>query len=273
MQANHKLTALADPTRRRVFELVLRRPGSVSQIASKLPVSRPAVSQHLRVLLDAGLVSAEQKGTRRVYQADRAGLEELRQWLEGLWDETLDAFEAAARKEHAMETTTDSADARPAPITKVRTVPLPLEAAFELFTRRMGEWWPLATHSIAGADVTELRFEERVGGRVIEVARDGAECSWAEVLAWNPPNRFVLSWHPSREPTAASTLEVRFTPAGGGTELTLEHTGWEEFGAEAQRLREQYEPGWDFVLRLFEKATTPSSRPSNPTPSGTKSEP
>lgn len=251
MQANDKLTALSDPTRRQVFELVLRRPGPVGQIASELPVSRPAVSQHLRVLLDAGLVSAEQRGTRRVYQADRAGLAELRQWFESLWDDTLDAFEAAARKEHVMQTT----EARIAPITKVRTIPIPVKEAFELFTQRMGEWWPLATHSIAGADVVALRFEGRVGGRLIEVARDGTECSWAEVLAWNPPHRFVLSWHPTREPTAASTLEVRFRPAaGGGTELTLEHRGWEEFGAEAQKLRGQYEPGWDFVLRLFEVA-------------------
>ena len=78
MAATAKLAALSDPTRRRVFELVLRRPSPVGRIASALPVSRPAVSQHLRVLLDAGLVTAERQGASRVYRADPRGLAELR---------------------------------------------------------------------------------------------------------------------------------------------------------------------------------------------------
>lgn len=143
------------------------------------------------------------------------------------------------------------------PVIKTRTVALPPQKAFELFTRRMGEWWPVTTHSIAGERVAELRFEEHVGGRLIEVAEDGTEHSWAEVLAWNPPHRFVLSWHPTVEPTAASTLEVRFAPAtDGGTELHVEHRGWEEFGPAGKKLRSEYEPGWDFVLQPFEVAAT-----------------
>ena len=144
-----------------------------------------------------------------------------------------------------------------APVSKARTVALPPQKAFELFTRRMGEWWPVATHSIAGEHVAELRFEQHIGGRLVEVADDGTEHSWGEVLAWNPPHRFVLSWHPSAEPTAATTLEVRFAPAtDGGTELHLQHRGWEEFGADGEKLRGQYEPGWDFVLRPFEEAAS-----------------
>ena len=244
--------ALADPTRRRVFELVLRRPGPVGRIAARLPVSRPAVSQHLRVLLDAGLVTAEKQGASRVYSADAGGLAELRRWFEGLWDEALDSYEAAARKEHQM--TRDNVGI--APVVKKRNVPLAPRAAFDLFTRRMGEWWPVATHSIAGEGVKEIRFEGHIGGRLLEVAADGSQFSWGEVLAWDPPNRFVISWHPTREPKAASVLEVRFRPHGGGTELTLEHRAWEEHGAEAERLRGQYEPGWDYVLERFEGAAS-----------------
>src|SRR5690606_25033550 len=158
-------------------------PSPVGRLAAGLPISRPAVSQHLRVLLDAGLVSAEQRGTSRVYAVDRSGLSELRRWVESMWDETLDAFEAAARKEHEMRLTAS----RSGPVVNTGTVQLPIEQAFELFTRRMGEWWPLATHSIAGERVAELRFEERIGGRLLEIADDGSECSWAEVLAWDPP--------------------------------------------------------------------------------------
>jgi DNA-binding transcriptional ArsR family regulator len=251
--ATDTLAALADPTRRRVFEMLAARPSPVGRLADALPVSRPAVSQHLRVLLDAGLVVAEQRGTERVYQVDRSGLAQVRGWLEAMWDRSLDAFEEAAREEHAMRL----AHAITTPVTKTRTVPLPPIAAFELFTRRMGEWWPVATHSIAGEEVATLRFEERVGGRLVEVGNDGSEHSWGEVLAWDPPNRFVISWHPTPTPTAASVLEVRFhAAADGGTRLELEHRGWEEFGAEATDLRDRYEPGWDSVLRHFEESAS-----------------
>jgi hypothetical protein len=119
------------------------------------------------------------------------------------------------------------------PVRKTRTVPLdPLEA-FDLFTIRMGTWWPLPGFSIAGSGATGIRFEARIGGRVVELAEDGTEHSWADVIAWDPPHRFVLAWHPSAEPEVATILEVRFGPApGGGTEVQLEHRGWEEFGSE-----------------------------------------
>lgn len=85
-------TALADPTRRAVFEAVFRAPAAVGDLAKDLPVSRPAVSQHLKVLSDAGLVTARAEGTRRVYSVRRAGLEELRTWLDGFWDDVLAGF-------------------------------------------------------------------------------------------------------------------------------------------------------------------------------------
>jgi len=86
--------ALADPTRRRVFEQLRSGAKPVGQIAQAMPVSRPAVSQHLRVLKDAGLVREEQDGTRRLYSIDPAGLGPLRRWLDQFWDQALDAFRA-----------------------------------------------------------------------------------------------------------------------------------------------------------------------------------
>jgi DNA-binding transcriptional ArsR family regulator len=88
--------ALADPTRRQVFERLCRGPRSVAALAAGLPVSRPAVSQHLKVLKEAGLVADEPDGTRRVYRIDPEGLAAIRQWLDGVWDEALGAFAAAA---------------------------------------------------------------------------------------------------------------------------------------------------------------------------------
>src|SRR5919206_786671 len=90
--------ALADPTRRRVFERLRSGPKPVARIARGLPVSRPAVSQHLKALKEAGLVTDRPEGTRRVYFIDPQGLGALRQWLDQFWDEALAAFRAEVEK-------------------------------------------------------------------------------------------------------------------------------------------------------------------------------
>lgn len=92
------LTALADPTRRAVFERLARGPRSVGEIAADLPVSRPAVSQHLRVLKDAGLVGERKEGVRRYYSVRPEGLAELRGYVERFWEEALSSFKAAAER-------------------------------------------------------------------------------------------------------------------------------------------------------------------------------
>ena len=96
MAYGNVLSVLADPTRRAVFERLHRRPSSVGEIAAKLPVSRPAVSQHLRVLKAAGLVVDRADGARRIYSVDPEGLISLRRWLDQFWDEALLSFKKAA---------------------------------------------------------------------------------------------------------------------------------------------------------------------------------
>jgi DNA-binding transcriptional ArsR family regulator len=85
-------TALADPTRRHIFEALRERPKTVGELARRQPVSRPAVSQHLKVLEAAGLVSVEPRGTRRLYLIKRDGLEALRQYLDRYWSDVLGAY-------------------------------------------------------------------------------------------------------------------------------------------------------------------------------------
>jgi DNA-binding transcriptional ArsR family regulator len=93
------LAALADPTRRRVLERLRHGPKPVGEIADGLPVSRPAVSQHLAVLKAAGLVTDRAEGTRRVYAIDPHGLGAVRTWLDQFWDQALAAFKAEAERE------------------------------------------------------------------------------------------------------------------------------------------------------------------------------
>jgi len=92
------MDALGDPTRRRIFELLQKGPRAVGELAGELPVSRPAVSQHLRVLKEAGLVTERREGTRRIYRLDPDGLGELRTYFDRFWTTALGSFEAAVER-------------------------------------------------------------------------------------------------------------------------------------------------------------------------------
>jgi activator of Hsp90 ATPase-like protein len=136
-------------------------------------------------------------------------------------------------------------------VRKVVRVELPLARAFELFTAGVGSWWPTLTHSIHQADVAELVWEARAGGRLYEVSNGGEEADWADVLVWEPPARFVLGWrvNPDRPLTE---VEVTFTEDGDATRVELEHRGWQEETARGGF--DGYDKGWDFVLGRFVEA-------------------
>jgi DNA-binding transcriptional ArsR family regulator len=103
MAYSSTLAALADPTRRSVFEALRSGPASVGVIAAGLPVSRPAVSQHLKTLKQAGLVADRADGTRRVYYVDPGGLGELRRWIDEFWTDALAAFKQEAERTDPSE--------------------------------------------------------------------------------------------------------------------------------------------------------------------------
>jgi DNA-binding transcriptional ArsR family regulator len=103
MTYGNALLALADPTRRKVFERLRHGPRAVSELAKGLPVSRPAVSQHLKVLKEAGLVDDRSDGARRIYYVDPKGLASLRRWLDQFWDDALEAFRAEAERDNDKE--------------------------------------------------------------------------------------------------------------------------------------------------------------------------
>ena len=144
------------------------------------------------------------------------------------------------------------------PIRRSVTVGCPPERAFRLFTEEIGAWWPVEVHSRAvddfegrGIEVERIEFQGRVGGRVLEHMSDGQILPWAEVLEWEPPARFVLSWHPSFSARPPTEVEVRFSATGAGTLVELEHRGWETLGSVAAEIRGGYAGGWIPTLERF----------------------
>ncbi len=113
--------ALADSTRREIFERLAGRPSAVGELANELPVSRPAVSQHLKALKEAGLVVDRAIGTRRVYEIDPNGLGELRAWLDRFWGETLEAFKKEVERESTFDSRDTEARRRPGRRAKTQT--------------------------------------------------------------------------------------------------------------------------------------------------------
>ncbi|MGH9368784.1 MAG: SRPBCC domain-containing protein, partial [Thermoanaerobaculia bacterium] len=135
-----------------------------------------------------------------------------------------------------------------APVRKAITVKRSVADTFEIFTARIGRWWPLLTHSISEQRAVDVVIEPRVGGELCEVRDDGERFPWGRVLAWEPPGRLVVTWHPGQDPAAATELEVRFSPVEGGTRVELEHRGWVKLGARAREVREGYDRGWESVF-------------------------
>lgn len=234
-----RIDALGDPTRRRVLELLRSGPASVGALAGRLPVSRPAVSQHLRALRDAGLVTYRREGTRHVYAVDLAGLADMRAWLDTFWDDALDRYNVAAEQEMSETTVIE-------PVVKSLTVHCPVERAFTVFTREIGTWWPTDTHAQRAGEVQEVVWEEHQGGEVYEIATGGERGRWATVLWWEPPHRLMIAWQVNPE-RLGTEVEVRFTEAPEGTRVDLEHRGFEHV-ADGATLRGEYDSSWDVVL-------------------------
>ena len=138
-------------------------------------------------------------------------------------------------------------------ILKSAVVPTTPEKAFVAFTEGIATWWPLDTHSVEGMSEgpRTVVFEPRLDGRVYEVMSTGKEAHWANVIAWEPPHRFVLEWKVNPDAVAPTEVEVRFAPDGDGTRVELEHRGFERLGEAAESTYESYSGGWPTVFQDF----------------------
>ena len=146
--------------------------------------------------------------------------------------------------------------------TSVRTamvVEAPIERAFSVFTEGIGSWFP-SEYNLLDVEIAERVFEPRVGGHVYDRGTDGSECHWARVLAYEPPNRVVISWDISpqwqiqTDPEKTSEIDVRFIPEGPErTRVELEHRNLDRHGEGWEQIRESVggEGGWPGCLRTF----------------------
>ncbi len=139
------------------------------------------------------------------------------------------------------------------PVTRHVEVATDPARAFELWTAQVGSWWPMATHSVHGADAT-VAFTD---GRLVETAPDGSTCTWGTVTAWAPPDLLAMTWRPGRDTSDATQIEVRFESVDlERTRVTLTHSGWEA-RAEAAQIRGNYDIGWAVVLGTFADSSAP----------------
>jgi DNA-binding transcriptional ArsR family regulator len=248
---------LGDRTRRTIFERVADHAQTAGELAAGLPVSRPAVSQHLKVLKDAGLVVDQPVGNRRIYRVDPEGFAAFRAQIDGFWSRTLAAYKRSAERIESgdgMTTQTGQATVRTQIVVEVS-----IERAFAVFTERFGDFKP-REHNILGVELAETVFEPRVGGHIYDRAVDGSECRWARVLAYEPPHRVMFSWDLDPRWQVESNLdrtsevEVRFiAETAQRTRVELEHRHIDRHGEGWQAVSDGVggEGGWPLYLQRF----------------------
>ena len=150
------------------------------------------------------------------------------------------------------------------PIRIAFEIDCPADHAFEVWTDRISAWWP-TDHTVSGEADVLVVLEPRTGGRIFERTADGVEHEWGEIVAWEPPRRFVYLWHLRRDRADATEVEIRFVGRTDDTTVVeIEHRGWEALGAEGESWRDRNNGGWATLLPHFVAATRVGRGPAIP---------
>jgi DNA-binding transcriptional ArsR family regulator len=233
------LSLLADSTRRAIFALIAQGPSSVAELAAQLPISRPAVSQHLMLLKSCGLVRSRAEGTKRIYEIDPARAQALVDHLHRAafpWPPT------RQRRQPQLDGAEVDSGGMP-PLLASIVVDAGQDRSFTMFTAGIGSWWPLAFH-LGPTEPTSFHIEPWAGGRWYERAADGLEHGWGRLATWDPPRLLIAtweidgSWDPDPDSAHASEVVVRFHSIGPRrTVMDVEHRGFDRLvgGAEVRR--------------------------------------
>ena len=210
------------------MELLAGGDRSVQQLADALPISRPAVSRHLRLLKEAGLVVEEPRGTRRIYRLHDEGIDEVRALPRARLGRSCGAL-PPGRREHGARAVIE-------PIRLAFEVHCPADHAFVVWTAGIAPGGRPTTRYRARPDLRSSSSHGS-GGRIFERTTAGIEHDWGEVTVWEPPSRLVYLWHLRRDRADATEVEIRFRAQGEASTLVeIEHRGWEALGAEGSGL-------------------------------------
>jgi uncharacterized protein YndB with AHSA1/START domain len=162
-----------------------------------------------------------------------------------------------------------SSGSDPDSVRRVVRVEAPQDVAWQVFTERMGAWWPLAMYKIGKANAVDAVIEPRVGGRWYERGDDGSTCDWGRVLAWEPYSRLVLSWDITADwqydPALQTEIEVRFIPDGDRrTRVEFEHRRLDRYGDRRDEMRTIFDKtgDWGRLLAAFAQTAATSERAS-----------
>lgn len=138
-------------------------------------------------------------------------------------------------------------------------VDCPVDRAFDVWTARIGQWWP-KDHTVSTEDGLVVVLEGHVGGRIFERRLSGVEHDWGEVTIWEPPGRLGYTWHLNRDRGDATEVEVRFVPRDdGATQVEIEHRGWERLGVDGEDRRDRNFGGWATLLPHYVAAAAQGS--------------
>jgi uncharacterized protein YndB with AHSA1/START domain len=138
-----------------------------------------------------------------------------------------------------------------APVRATVKVPVLPERAYELFSRDLGAWWPLSTHSVGLERSMSVSVGRSVGEPIVETLRDGTTAVWGTILELEPPNRITFNWHAGRSADLTTLVEVTFSAdSEGSTIVELVHSGWERW-ADGSSQAAGYQEGWPLVLEAY----------------------
>ncbi|HUY57460.1 MAG TPA: SRPBCC domain-containing protein [Candidatus Micrarchaeaceae archaeon] len=259
------IEALTDPGRRELLEQLGAGPKTAAQLIDELAAPGPVLVDRLETLEGAGLVAEDHTSPLITYQVNSKGVEELRDYLERIAN--VPRGEISGVPVDRVQPVEADPDAR---FLVHREIELhrSVEAAFQLFTTGMGEWWPLGRRHFGESPAVTIVMEPTAGGRWYERDDDGSESPWGETLVFEAPHRVVLGWAVNSEwrydPTVRSEIEVTFAAQGPeDCSIRLEHRSLEQMGEEAARLQATFDSagGWPDLLHRFVEAAERSEAP------------